>query len=113
VHVRAEAIPAHTEAPRAKRLITLEAHDVCVCIYKGVARALNYAGAMGVARHQETTNQTREQAARDRAMLAGPDPRQCAICGEITPRGSLCGECAERARPYQPDDPYDDLGGEN
>jgi hypothetical protein len=68
---------------------------------------------MGVARHQDTANWTREQAARDRAMMAGPDPRPCATCGEITARGGLCSDCAERARPYQPDDPYDDLGGEN
>ena len=113
MHERAEVIPAQPEAARAKPLISLEAHDVCACIYTGVARALNYAGGMRVARHQETVNQTREQATRDRVMMAGPDPRPCALCGETTARGSLCGECSERARPYQPDDPYDDLGGEN
>ena len=66
---------------------------------------------MGVARDHQLPTWNREHAARQRAMIA--DPRPCPLCGEITPRGSLCGECAERARPYQPDDPYDDLGGEN
>jgi hypothetical protein len=80
---------------------------------QGCGTCLELRGAMAAARHQDIANQTREQAARDRVMMAGPDPRPCAICGEVTPRGSLCGECAERARPYQPDDPYDDLGGEN
>ena len=113
MHERAEEFPAPEAECCGNRVISLEAHDVCACIYKGVARALNYAGGMGVGRHQQTANQTREQAARDHAIMAGSDPRPCAICGEITARGSMCGECAERARPYQPDDPYDDLGGEN
>jgi hypothetical protein len=67
---------------------------------------------MGVARHT-TTSWTREEAARDRALSAAPDPKPCALCGDITRMGRLCGDCVERARPYQPDDPYDDLGGEN
>src|SRR3569623_1663463 len=96
---------------RAKRLIPLEAHDVCTCIYRHVARALNYARRLGLARHPEAAN--REHAARDRALSAGPDPRPCAMCGELTPRGNLCGDCVERARPYQPDDPYADHGGES
>jgi len=60
-----------------------------------------------------TSSTTREAAARERALSASPDPKPCAVCGEITRAGGMCIECGERARPYQADDPYDDLGGEN
>jgi hypothetical protein len=45
--------------------------------------------------------------------MAGADPKPCPICGDITPAGGLCPDCSDRARPHQPEDPYDDLGGEN
>jgi hypothetical protein len=67
---------------------------------------------MGVAR-QTGTDRQREQAARARVWMAGADPKPCPICGDITPAGGLCPDCSDRARPHQPEDPYDDLGGEN
>jgi len=67
---------------------------------------------MGVAR-QTGTERQREHVARDRVLIAGPDPKPCPICGDITQAGGLCTDCADRARPHQPEDPYDDLGGEN
>jgi hypothetical protein len=39
-------------------------------------------------------------------------PHSCEACGELTTRGVLCSECQDRARPHQPGDPYDVLGGE-
>lgn len=67
---------------------------------------------MGVAR-QTSTERNREQIARECVLAAGPDPKPCPLCGDITPAGGLCTDCAERARPHHPEDPYDDLGGEN
>ncbi|HEY5946228.1 MAG TPA: hypothetical protein VIV40_12085, partial [Kofleriaceae bacterium] len=38
-------------------------------------------------------------------------PHACEACGELTTRAVLCLDCQERTRPYQADDPYDDVGG--
>lgn len=77
-----------------------------------VGTCLEVMGGMGVARHT-MTSMSREAAARERALSAPNDPKPCAVCGEITRGRTMCTECLERARPYQADDPYDDLGGEN
>jgi len=73
---------------------------------------LNNRAGMGLAR-QHGQEQKREQIARERVLAAGPDPKPCPLCGDLTPAGGLCTDCADRARPHQPGDPYDDLGGEN
>jgi hypothetical protein len=39
-------------------------------------------------------------------------PHACEACGELTLSGVLCNDCEEKARPHEPDDPYDVLGGE-
>jgi len=51
----------------------------------------------------------------ERPMVIAPHDRHvCEACGELlsTP-GMTCNECVERSRPHVPDDPYDDLGGED
>lgn len=67
---------------------------------------------MRVAR-PHTMGKTREQRVRDHMLAVGPDPKPCSLCGSMTPAGGLCGDCRDRARPHQPEDPYDDLGGED
>ncbi len=73
---------------------------------------MNQSRRMGVAR-QTSTARKREQIARENMLATGPDPKPCPLCGDLTVVGGLCTDCADRARPHQPEDPYDDLGGEN
>jgi hypothetical protein len=40
-------------------------------------------------------------------------PHACEACGELTTRGMLCSDCADRTRPHEHGDPYDLLGGEH
>lgn len=40
-------------------------------------------------------------------------PHACETCGELTTHGLLCIDCEDRARPHEPEDPYDIIGGDH
>ena len=79
-----------------------------------VARALNKLAAMHAHHRPFRILPARESEAVEnfRARHIRLVPHACEACGELTTRGVLCSNCEDRTRPHQPEDPYDDLGGE-